>query len=59
MVETGEADAFIAGTYSANHVAGEIATEVVGIRPTFKHFATMHIMNTKRGTFFLADTSIN
>ena len=59
MVETGEADAFIAGTYSGSHSTGEIAKEVVGIRPCYNHFATMHIMNTKRGTFFLADTMIN
>lgn len=59
MVETGEADAFIAGTYSGSHSTGEIAKEVVGIRPSYKHFATMHIMNTKRGTYFLADTMIN
>lgn len=59
MVEDGEADAFIAGTYSGSDAAAQIAKEVVGIRPSYKHFATMHIMNTKRGTYFLADTMIN
>ncbi len=59
MVETGEADAFIAGTYSGSHTPAEIAREVVGIRPTYNHFATMHILNTKRGVFYLADTMIN
>lgn len=59
MVEMGEADAFVAGTYSGNHSTGEIAKEVVGIRPSYKHFATMHIMTTKRGTYFLADTMVN
>ena len=59
MVESGDADAFIAGTYSANHPTGEIAKEVVGMRPSYNHFATMHILNTKRGVFFLADTLIN
>lgn len=59
MVEEGEADAFIAGTYSGCDDAAQIAKEVVGIRPSYKHFATMHIMNTKRGTYFLADTMIN
>ena len=59
MVETGEADAFIAGTYSGSHTPAEIAREVVGIRPTYNHFATMHILNTQRGVFFLADTMIN
>ncbi len=59
MVETGDADAFIAGTYSCSQTTGDIAKEVVGIRQSYNHFATMHIMNTKRGTFFLADTMIN
>lgn len=59
MVETGEADAFIAGTYAGSDEAAGIAKEIVGIRPSYKHFATMHIMNTKRGTYFLADTMIN
>jgi malate dehydrogenase (oxaloacetate-decarboxylating)(NADP+) len=60
MVETGEADAFIAGTYSSgSHEPGAIAKEVIGIRPSYKHFATMHILNTKRGVYFLADTMIN
>ncbi len=60
MVETGEADAFITGTYSdGHHGTIQIAKDVIGIRPCYNHFATMHIMNTKRGTYFLADTSIN
>lgn len=59
MVESGDADAFIAGTYSNNSQATQIAKEVIGIRPSFKHFATMHIMNTKRGVYYIADTMIN
>ena len=59
MVNSGDADAFLGGTYSASHSVGEIAAEVVGIRPKYKHYATMHIMETKQGTFFLADTQIN
>ena len=59
MVQQGDADAFLGGTYSASHSIGEIAKEVVGIRPTYNHFASMHIINTKRGTFFLADTQVN
>lgn len=59
MVEMGDADAFITGTYSGGHNTTEIAKEVIGIRPGYNHFATMHIMNTKRGTYFIADTSIN
>ena len=60
MVETGEADAMITGTYPSNRrQVAEIAKNVIGIRPSFNHFATMHIMNTRRGTYVLADTSIN
>lgn len=59
MVEEGDADAFLGGTYSANNEIGRIATEIIGIRPGYKHFAAMHIMETKRGTYFIADTLIN
>lgn len=59
MVECGDADAFLGGTYSASNTVGDIAQEVVGIRPSFNHFAAMHIVNTKQGTFYLADTHVN
>lgn len=59
MVEMGDADAFIAGTYSGNGAAARIAEEVIGVRDGFSHFATLHIMNTKRGTYFVADTMVN
>ena len=59
MVQQGDADAFLGGTYSAAHSVGNIAKEVVGIRPTYNHFASLHIINTKRGVFFLADTQVN
>ena len=59
MVQTGDADAFIGGTFSAANRTGEIAKEVVGIRPSYKHFAAMHIVQTKRGVYFLADTQVN
>lgn len=59
MVESGDADAFLGGTYSAANIVGDIAAEVVGIRPSYKHFAALHIVNTKQGTFYLADTHVN
>lgn len=60
MVELGEADSFITGTYPSNsHIIADTAKQVIGIRKGYSHFATMHIMNTKRGTYFIADTSIN
>ena len=59
MVETGEADAFITGLYTRYSNTIKVAKEVIGIQPEFKHFATMHILNSKKGTYFLADTLIN
>ena len=59
MVETGEADAFITGLYTKYSNTIKVAKEVIGIRSEFKHFGTMHILNSKKGTYFLADTLIN
>lgn len=59
MVETGEADAFITGLYTKYSNTIKVAKEVIGIRDDFKHFGTMHILNSKKGTYFLADTLIN
>ncbi|MDE5843339.1 MAG: NADP-dependent malic enzyme [Muribaculaceae bacterium] len=59
MVEMGDADAFLAGCYSAANKMAQRAVSIVGIREGFNHFATMHILNTRRGTFFLSDTAVN
>lgn len=59
MVEQGDADAFITGLYTKYSNTIKVAKEVVGIRPEYKTFATMHILNTKKGTYFIADTLIN
>ncbi len=59
MVETGEADAFITGLYTKYSNTIKVAKEVVGIRPEYKHFGTMHIINSSKGTFYIADTLIN
>ncbi|WP_295432264.1 NADP-dependent malic enzyme [uncultured Prevotella sp.] len=59
MVETGEADAFITGLYTKYSNTIKVAKEVIGIQPGYNHFATMHIINSKKGVFYLADTLIN
>ena len=59
MVETGDADAFITGLYTKYSNTIKVAKEIIGIRPEYKHFGTMHIINSSRGTLFLADTLIN
>ena len=59
MVETGDADAFVTGLYTKYSNTIKVAKEVIGIRPGYKHFGTMHILNSKQGTYFIADTLIN
>lgn len=59
MVETGDADALITGVYSHYQDFAKVAIEVIGLRPGFNHFAAMHIIQTKKGPYFLSDTLIN
>ncbi|MBO5616554.1 MAG: NADP-dependent malic enzyme [Prevotella sp.] len=59
MVETGEADALITGVYTKFATTLQAAKEIVGIRAPYNHFATMHILNSKRGTYYIADTLVN
>lgn len=59
MVETGEADALITGVYTKYADSVQAAKDVIGIRDGLTHIGAMHIMNTKKGTFFLADTLFN
>ena len=59
MVETGEADAFITGLYTKYSNTIKVAKEVIGIQPGYDHFGTMHILNTKKGVYYIADTLIN
>ena len=59
LVETGEADALITGVYTKYTDSIVAAKEVIGIRDGLKHIGAMHIMNTKKGTFFLSDTLFN
>lgn len=59
MVETGDADAFITGLYTKYSNTIKVAKEVIGIRPEYKHFATMHLISSKKGIYFIADTLIN
>ena len=59
MVETGDADAFITGLYTKYSNTIKVAKEVIGIRPEYKTFATMHILNTKKGVYYISDTLIN
>lgn len=59
MVETGDADAFVTGLYTKYSNTIKVAKEVIGMQEGFGTFATMHILNSKKGTYFVADTLIN
>ena len=59
MVETGEADAFLTGLYTKYSNTIKVVNEVIGIRPQYKHFGAMHIINSTRGTMYIADTLVN
>jgi malate dehydrogenase (oxaloacetate-decarboxylating)(NADP+) len=59
MVETGEADALISGISRNYRTTIKPALEVIGKLDDVKKVAGMYIMNTKKGTLFLADTTIN
>tara|TARA_B110000879_G_scaffold98541_1_gene133996 strand:- start:1024 stop:3294 length:2271 start_codon:yes stop_codon:yes gene_type:complete len=59
MVENGEADALISGISRNYRTTIKPALEVIGKQDDVKKVAGMYIMNTKKGTLFLADTTIN
>ncbi|GHT17999.1 NADP-dependent malic enzyme [Bacteroidia bacterium] len=59
MVDCGEADALITGVYTKYSEVIKAAKETVGIREGLNNIAAMHILNTQKGMFFLADTHFN
>lgn len=59
MVEQGDADAFISGLSRNYPIALKPAIEVIGLSKQHSKLAGMHIMMTKSGPMFLADTTVN
>lgn len=59
MVETGEADAFISGLTRNYPLALKPAMEVIGSVASSGRIAGMHIILTKSGPLFFADTTVN
>ena len=59
MVEAGDADATVIATYSSAETLGADVVAVIGLQDGFTHFATMHILNTRKGSYFIADTAVN
>lgn len=59
MVETGDADAMIGGLAKKYPYTIRPALQIIGPREGVKKVASMHILMTRFGPLFLADTSIN
>ena len=59
MVETGEVDAMISGTTTKYADVMKPALQIIGKRDDVRKIAGMYIMNTKKGPYFFADTTIN
>jgi malate dehydrogenase (oxaloacetate-decarboxylating)(NADP+) len=59
MVEEGEADTMISGLTRDYSKTIAPALQVIGMAQTVKRVAGMYILMNKRGTFFLADATVN
>jgi len=59
MVETGEADAFVSGFSSKYADVIRPALQITGTNNPQKHIAGMYVVQTKKGSFFFADTTVN
>jgi len=59
MVEMGNADAVIGGLSKRYPFMVKPALQVVGSKPNVSKVASMHILTTKHGPLFLADTTVN
>ena len=59
MVETGVADAMISGLTRKYSDPISAALQIIGVHEDTSRVAGMYILNTKRGPFFFADTTMN
>ncbi len=59
MVDMGDADAMISGLTRNYRDVVRPAIQVVGLQKDVNTLAGMYMLNTKKGAFFLADTTIN
>ena len=48
MVATGDADAFVTGVYSRYSEVTKMAEQIIGIRPSYKHFGALNILTCKK-----------
>ncbi len=59
MVEMGDADAMITGSYTKYMEAIKPAIDIIGLRDGVKNIAALNILNTPKGAYFMADTLMN
>ncbi|MCU0429423.1 MAG: NADP-dependent malic enzyme [Cytophagaceae bacterium] len=59
MVENGEADALISGLTKDYASTIRPALQVIGVEDGINRVAGMYILNTKKGTYFFSDTTVN
>ncbi len=59
MVENNEADAFISGQTAKYVDVARPTLQIIGTQPGVSTIAGMYMLNTKRGAYFLADTTVN
>jgi len=59
LVETGVADAVLAGMTRSYPSTIRPALEIIGRKPDLRIVSGMHIVNTKNGPLFLSDTTVN
>lgn len=59
MVESGDADALITGVFGKYTETINLAKDIIGVKDGYNHIGAMHIVNSKKGVLFLADTLFN
>jgi malate dehydrogenase (oxaloacetate-decarboxylating)(NADP+) len=59
MVHRGEADALIAGIVGRYRVNLENVLDVIGLQPGIHHAASLGVLNTDQGVYFVCDTHVN
>lgn len=59
LVEKGYADAMISGLTTSYPETIRPALHIIGIHPGVKKVSGMYILNTKKGTLFMADATVN
>lgn len=59
MVESGDGDGLISGIHSDYRHVLRAAKDIIGLRECCKYAVGMHIVTNKKGTYFLADTTVN